>query len=584
MELSLEDLQDIVNIRCMEIGEQPLTIFNNDCPICSEGITNNNYKILHPCAHILCNNCTIQIAPINMSIRIPCPICRKPSKWIDSLNNNLRQVSRITNNTIFDLNNLPPLPMTRVRTIGMSHGNNFNRNNFNRNNFNNNLNNFNDDDLIVYESLISKPPLSVETFINQNNIIKAGYSKILYKEKYIGSLTINSNNENVSNEKDLIFLIDNSGSMDRTIDKIKENLNNLISNLTPKDRLTVIFFDTNAKQLFTLQPMTATIKEQVNQIIMDEPLGATTNYKSAFLLLKKVMVEGYIPGRQMIVIFGSDGIPDTSFEGVEEIQNLYNTDMIFQIYSCSFGGSVSATVLQSVLKSNNQENYRHFVEANQFQYFIKNDLECDNPIIASNVKIICKNVIPLSSQTTSREQPNEYEININILKSIDFVSCPLEFIDPDNFEILIIYKNTNNENLELECLELPMDNNFIIYTYNYKNIIKKINDLNENIDIANNLKVIELENIKNILNIVDYGNFLSEITNFLNKSIQCLSETNSNYNEYNNLRQYTSNNVSCRSSSIGVVYPVMETDDDISDDIINENNNENNNYISNETK
>ena len=217
--------------------------------------------------------------------------------------------------------------------------------------------------------------------------------------------------------------------------------------------------------------MTVTIKEQVCQIINDEPIGGSTNYKSAFLLLKKVMVEGHIPGRQMIVIFGSDGIPDTLLEGVDEIRDLYNTDMIFQIYSCSFGGSVSATVLQSVLKINNQENYRHFVEPNQFQYFIKNDLECDNPIIASNVKIICKNVIPLSSQTMNREQENEYEINIDILKSIDFLSFPLEFIDFNNFEIKITYKNTNNENLELECLEVQMDNNFIIHTYNSKKII-----------------------------------------------------------------------------------------------------------------
>lgn len=549
MELSIEELQEIVNTRCLEIGEQPLTIYNNNCPICFENITNNNYKILHPCAHILCNTCTVQIAPISMSIRIPCPVCRKPSKWIDCHNNNLRQVSSMINNTVFDNFYPRPLPMMRLRTVGVPHMNN------NFNNYNDNFNNI----MIVQESLISKPPLSVETFLNKNNIIKAEYSKILYKEKYIGSLIISSNNENICDAKDFIFLIDNSGSMDQTIHKIKQNLNNLISNLTPRDRLTVIFFDSCAKQLFTLQPMTSTIKEQVCEIIMDEEIGGSTNYKNAFSLLKKVMIEGYIPGRNMIIIFGSDGIPDSSFEGIEEIQDMYNTDIVFQIYSCSFGGSVSANVLQAVLKSNNQENYRHFVEPNQFQYFIKNDLECDNPIIASNVKIICKNVNPLSSQTIRLEQSNEFEIDINILKSIDFISCPLEFIDSNNFEIKIIYKNTNNENVELGLLETNMDINFIVHTYNYKNIIKKINDLNENTNIANNLKVVELETIKNSLNVEEYGNFLLEISTFLDKSIQYISIPHTdNYNNYNNLRQYTSNNVSCRSSSIGVVYPIQE--------------------------
>ena len=164
MELSIEELQEIVNKRCMDIGEQSMKIYNNICPICSEGITNNNYKILHPCSHIFCNICTVQIAPMNMSIRIACPICRNPSKWIDSVNNNLRQISSIQNNnfqnnTIFNLNNLPlmPIPMARMRTIGISHRNN---------------------NLIINESLVSKPPLFIETFLNQNNNLLNFYEKI----------------------------------------------------------------------------------------------------------------------------------------------------------------------------------------------------------------------------------------------------------------------------------------------------------------------------------------------------------------------------------------------------------------------
>ena len=567
MELTIDELQEIVNIRCLEIGELVMKIYNNNCPICYDPITTNNYKILHPCAHILCNKCTVKIAPINMTIRIPCPICRKPSKWIDSVNNNLRQVSSIGNATVFDNNFLPlqPIPMRRLQTTGYAHNNHNNNNNNNHNIHDTFIN-----DEILFEPLVSKQPITDDIFLNQNNIIKAGYSKILYKQKNIGSLIISCNNEIVYNGKDYIFLIDNSGSMDEIITYVKTNIINLISKLTPKDRVSVIFFDSNAKQLFALQPMTSTIKEQVCNIINDELIGSTTNYKNAFILLKKVIREGYIPGRQIVVIFGSDGMPDGNYEGTMEIQDLYETDIIFQIYSCSFGGSVSATVLQAVLKSNNQENYRHFENNDQFEYFIKNDLECDNSqIIASDIKIISKNIKPHSSQTMETDIENTYETDINILKSIDFVFCPLEFIDED-FEINIFYKNTNNEIVELECPEIIMDNGFIKYTYNYKIILKMINDINES-TIQNNLKIIELEEIKNAINIDDYGNFLSEIINLLNETIRYMTQPiiNNDFNTYNNIRQYTSNNSSCRSTSIGMVYPIEEDNDNNDDGVFN---------------
>jgi hypothetical protein len=559
-EIAIKDLEEIVNIRCLEVGEPPVKkLYNSKCPICFDYVNKNNWILLHPCSHIICKTCSPNISHINNSIRIPCPLCKIPCKWINNTDNNLRNISYTVNVNTYDdsgvdenlLMFLPIIPISRQRTIGYPGINIHDDNNI----------------PVSYNPIDSKPPISTITFLNQNNIIKSEYFNILYKENNIGSLIISSNNiENICNGKDYIFLIDNSGSMERTIGNIKNNLISLISNLTPRDRVSIIFFDTHSKQLFALQPMTATIKEQVCKIISDEHIGGSTNYKDAFLLLKKVMKEGYIIDRQMIIIFGSDGIPDIGYEGVFEIQDLYNADIPFQIYSCSFGGDVSATVLQSILKTNNQENYRHFGENNQFQFFIKNVLECDNSnIIASSIKIICKNVKPLSSQTVNTIEENTYETNIGIFKSIDFVSFPLEFIDLENFEIKIIYKNLNNESIELECSKNPIDCNYIIHSYNYKKIINIINDLNENMIISANVKILELENIKiSIIDSEDYGNFLSEIMNLLNKSIEYLSQPslNLNYNNYNNIRQISANMTSCRGTSIGPIFPIIEQDVD----------------------
>jgi hypothetical protein len=542
--INIEDLQELINIKCVELGINEVKIYNTECPVCITNIKNNDWILLHPCAHILCKACSPLILPILNSVRIPCPICRMKCKWIGNNNNNLRQISCI--NPIMDIyDDYIPAPNMLMRQTSIGCPNvNYQRN-----------------DNVSEEIINSKPPLNISIFGNQNNIINSEFSCILYEEKIIGSLTISANNlENQCNGKDYIFLIDNSGSMQSTINIIKENLLNLISNLKPIDRLSIIFFDNYAKQLFALQPMTATIKDQVCDIVQNEDLGGSTNYQSAFLLLKKVMVEGFITNRPIIIIFGSDGIPDIAKTGIQEIEDLYNTDIPFQIYSCSFGGDVSANVLLSVLKNNNQENYRHFEEINQFHYFIKNVLECDNSnIIAKDIKIMFKNIKPLSSQIICNGN-NTYLINIDILKSIDFVSFPIEFQVLDNSEIHILYKNINNEDCVLNCERTLMDEALTIYTYNNKKIINIINDLNENTLLTKNEKIIELNIIKNSINDEKYGIFKTDIVNFLDKSIEYLSIPSLNYNNYNNIRQ-----ISATMSSLRRYSSISETElyDDI---------------------
>ena len=127
-----------------------------------------------------------------------------------------------------------------------------------------------------------------------------------------------------------------------------------------------------------------------------------------------------------------------------------------------------------------------------------------------------KNVIPLSSQIICNND-NTCLINIDILKSIDFVSFPLEFKELDNFEIQILYKNINNDECILLCKRTLMNTNLIIHKYNNKKIINTINNLNENILFSKNEKIAELNIIKSSINIEKYGNFVLEIINFLKK-------------------------------------------------------------------
>ena len=67
---------------------------------------------------------------------------------------------------------------------------------------------------------------------------------------------------------------------------------------------------------------------------------------------------------------------------------------------------------------------------------------------------------------------------------------------------------------------------------------------------------------------------MQQIIDIINKSIEHLSiPIQRNYNNYNQIRQLTARNISYRSSSIGVVYPIEEKEDDVieTDNIENDN-------------
>ena len=70
--IKIEELQKLINIKCLELGINEVKIYNTECPICITNIIKNDWILLHPCAHIICKTCCPQIIPVFNSVRIPC--------------------------------------------------------------------------------------------------------------------------------------------------------------------------------------------------------------------------------------------------------------------------------------------------------------------------------------------------------------------------------------------------------------------------------------------------------------------------------------------------------------------------------
>jgi len=136
--------------------------------------------------------------------------------------------------------------------------------------------------------------------------------------------------------------------------------------LDSKDRLSIITFDTNSKQLFGLQPMISTIKNSCKELIDRCFTGGSTNMESAIKLMIKVKEDGMINSRPFKIIILSDGNPDTGKEGYNLIPRLYEGDIKPEIYSCTFGDHVKADVMKHFLTEQNLLNYNHIENMNQF--------------------------------------------------------------------------------------------------------------------------------------------------------------------------------------------------------------------------
>ncbi len=103
---------------------------------------------------------------------------------------------------------------------------------------------------------------------------------------------------------ELVVGVDVSGSLDRSVDTLRENVRHFVSSLRPADRVTVAQFNEN---FFVLSPSSADAEQRVNALARLAPWGSTSLYEA---LVRSFDLLGRQARRRGLVIF-TDG-DDTS--------------------------------------------------------------------------------------------------------------------------------------------------------------------------------------------------------------------------------------------------------------------------------
>jgi hypothetical protein len=578
--ITLEDLQLIINTKCTDLGIEEITLYSTDCSICFGQVETDNWQILHPCGHVFCKSCIERVHHLPGTIRVSCPNCRKPGKYIgfdgtvitdnmrlhsslpNSVNQSVRQSVRQSvplfnqmqqNVPSRSYTSAPPISAGRMSTIAAYDDN------------------YSVSDPDALPSIAIRRPtniLSSDSTTTNSDLLLPIYSVVRNLEdpnQMIGSFVLNTSGQISSGSigNDFVLVIDDSGSMGSVRNEIKEYIKSFINKLTERDRITLVYFGSSARQLFALQPVTTIFKQQACTLIDDFYDGSGTNYYNAFILVNKIIEEISDNTRPIITIFGSDGQPDSACP--DQIDNLYRIiaerNISFKIYTVSFGGDISSDVLQGILRGDNITNYHHTNTPDDFDALM-NEIGCvDNVVIAKQITITftgCKPLLSIAEQYPSN--PNKYFVKISIIRSGDFITFPFEVISAENStesgsgnvsqtrttsesepSVTLSYLNSDGVLIDTLCnRSSSFDPNTIQHQWKFKKRVAEIMYLANNRILSSDQKRIEVNRIRESLTTELYGIFTDEITSIVNTLLNSLSNHNQDHSATNAFRQASS--------------------------------------------
>ncbi len=572
--ITLETLQLIINEKCKELGFEEIKLYSKTCSICLGEVNTENWQLLLPCQHVFCKSCIERVHHLPGTIRIPCPNCRNPCKSIGFdgtvVTDNMRLLSALPNSVNQSARQPVPLPVPRFNQV---------QQNLPSRSYTSAphiasgrmstiaaYDDYNDYDQEpdALASIPIRPPTNMLALDSTTTSIRSSanaesllpiYSVVRNLEdpnQMIGSFVLNTSGQITSGSigTDFAVVIDDSGSMGSTRNEIKEYMKSFINKLTEKDRITLVYFGSVARQLFALQPVTTIFKQQACSLIDDFFDGSGTNYHNAFKLVNKIIEEISDNTRPMIIIFGSDGQPDSACP--DQIDNLYRIiaerNISFKIYTVSFGGDISSDVLQGILRGDNITNYRHTNTPDEFDALMR-EIGCvENVVIARQITIKFTGCKPLSSiADLDPSNPNRYIIRMSILKSGDYITLPFEVISTTNSEsdpepsIALTYLNSDGVLTDTPCIRSEsFDPNTIKDQWKFKKTVAEIIDLANNRILSLDQKRIEVNRIHEALTTELYGIFTEEIRSIVNTLLNSLSNQNQNHNATNAFRQLSS--------------------------------------------
>lgn len=556
-EIDLNQIKKMVQKRCIENNVQILDKiygFEDGCPICMNDYTNDSWIVLHPCGHLLCDACLGKInslAYIQRETR-KCPVCRIQAKWIGSTNHNLNTKTTI----IPDVSIVSAVPFTYF----VQQNNGYGAQGMHVSATTPGI-------LIQSKSPIieditptseSEPKPEIRSEISKQTFEVDG------KMETIGNVSIVADELKSTNGIDLLIVFDVSGSMRRVAQEGIKILKYIVDCLDSRDRLSVITFDSNANQLFGLQPMTTNVKSVCKTQIDKCFTAGSTNMENAIELMIRVKNEGMIENRPFKIIILSDGNPDAGKEGTHLINKLYEGDVKPEMYSCTFGDNVRADVMKRFLTEQNLLNYHHIENMNMFETLVSGIGLDKNIIIGKNISIKFKNVKVLSKLAKiSNVDPTITEVIFEQIKTSDVFTIPIIFNLDDETEnyIEVSYIDNSGKQKELKNLNIDDLGNFVKNNYWYKRIGEQIKDLIVMDNKENKLEI--LHKIELIATTDNLGDFFQEINSLIMQTKLTISDSlNNTY--YNCCTASVLRTYSHASGSTNVVYKSKTNFSDIS--------------------
>lgn len=406
--------------------------------------------------------------------------------------------------------------------------------------------------------ILSKSPIEETEITEQSEPkLESHISKQTFEidgiNKTFGNISIIADELNNYQGKgnDLLIVFDVSGSMSRVAREGISILKYVVDCLDSKDRLSIITFDTNSKQLFGLQPMISTIKNSCKELIDRCFTGGSTNMESAIKLMIKVKEDGMINSRPFKIIILSDGNPDTGKEGYNLIPRLYEGDIKPEIYSCTFGDHVKADVMKHFLTEQNLLNYNHIENMNQFKS-LTSEIGLDkNIIIGKNVVVEVSNCEVITNIDIVKRDDGISEITFEQIKTSDVFTLPFIMDGDKEPYVNVSYINNSNEKVILDNKYIDNVDNFVKNNYWYKRIGQKVKDIMCITD--RDIKIKELNNVSTDVTFDNLGDFYDEIKTLVEQTkLTIKHEHNNNY--YNTCTSTAQKTYSHASKTSNMVY------------------------------
>ena len=360
------------------------------CLICLSNLQ-DNWVNLSNCGHTeLCPVCVNTLSNNNTEL-VKCPSCRTLNSsallWngTNIVFNNLSlspPLFQRQNNVLFEDPYLPNPPrMQRMSSCPI--GNHQQANTFGLRRM----------DTILIPSV---PPSSNIVNVEDEEVF-ALFKSIQQDEVQLGTTYLHFKKETFDANFDYYLVVDKSGSMTRIIEQIKGAVINLINRLPIGARLTVIAFDSYPVQLFALQPIIPTNKDNIITSIGQIIAYGGTNMNAAIQFLIDIITEAKtsFPDRAVKVGFLSDGQPDIPVNSTV-IETLHT--LITQIDTISIGPEVEAQHLIALLNNKPIEiaKYLHCSNTSEFNIYLDEMDFSDAQTIGTNL-VISSNVQLLSS-------------------------------------------------------------------------------------------------------------------------------------------------------------------------------------------